>query len=45
MYQENFQSEHKNLAKNCSLETIVKKGLQMSDYHLDISKEIENMPK
>lgn len=41
----NFEVEHKNLAHNCSLDTIVKKGLNPEDYTLDLSKKIEKPAK
>lgn len=40
-----FQVDHKNLAHNCSLETIVKKGLKTDDFTIDINQKIEKMAK
>ena len=41
----NFEVEHKNLAHNCSLDTIVKKGLNPADFSIDSNKKIENPAK
>lgn len=40
-----FNITKKQLAHNCTLESIVKQGLNPSDYNIDISQKIPNMAK
>lgn len=40
-----FKTNHKNLAHNCSLETIVKNQLNLEDFRMNLQEEIQNQAK